>query len=415
MTTLTLDRKKETGQNPRVRFKETDPLKQFEFTSCDNCGKCFSECPYMSLPESQAKAEIQRLKYGTKSIVTDRCMGCMTCVAKCPNKCNPYSLIRARRHEAYNRDGLPEVARVMMPHESQNFRSAVRHTKAEKEYLRKIAEPPEADTILYTGCNALMYPEILQSGIFSDLPPYGAFDYCCGEMYHRMGLYDSARQSGVKLQNALNRTRAKKVVFICVACMHMTSKILPDEFGLNFAFEKQFLASWLLERIESGELEIRKPIKAKVTVQDTCHAKVFGDRIYDDTRKLIKILGAEIVEMKHTKQESLCCGIAAGCSRFSPVDVVSAGFRRTHEATMTGADSTITVCNGCQMAMNIMRVFQPWAPPLVPLVQLVQQAAGEQPNLNISMERSQQMLAGVALQAAPKLLSRNRFFMKPIV
>lgn len=394
-----------------------DPLARFNLDDCEAreaCGECLSRCPYVRLSKRRAAREILRLREGRRSVLLDHCAGCMTCSTVCPRGCDPYALIRARWYERYLKKGLPARAGYMMPHVFPNFRSTVKLSKSEKSLLRKIASPPDADTVLYTGCNSLVYPSIYQSSIFDGLPPFGSLEYCCGEMYYRMGLLDTARESALGLKETFARLKVKKMVFICAACMDMLAYVFPREFGIDFDFEKQFLAEWLLEKIDAGEIRLKKPVRKKVVVHDACHAKIMGPEIHDAPRRLLERLGAEVVEPTHSKNSSLCCGIAAGCPRYSLADMLLASFRRLREFRESGADSAVTYCNGCQISLGMVRLFTPWVPPLVPLVQLVQKAAGERPALDLPSIRSRQVLAGIISHAGPKMLSRRRFFMRPI-
>lgn len=392
-----------------------DPLARFNADDCELCGECLSQCPYVNLSKKQAAREIFRLTNDRHSVMLEKCAGCMTCSTVCPNGCDPYALIRARWYERYREKGLPASAAYMMPHIFPNFRSTVKLSKSEKKLLEKIAAPPDSDTVLYTGCNSLMYPAIYESSIFNGLPPFGSLEYCCGEMYYRMGLLDSARESALRLKEIFGRLKIKKMVFICAACMDMIAYVFPREFGIDFDFEKQFLPEWILDKIDEGKIEMKIPLRKKVVVHDSCHAKIMGPEIHEAPRKLLERLGADVQELPHTKDTSLCCGIAAGCSRFSLADMARASLLRLREFRESGADATVTYCNGCQISLGMVKLFTPFVPPMIPLVQLVQQAAGEKPPLGLPVSRSRQVLAGLFRHAGPKTLSPGRFFMKPIV
>ncbi len=392
-----------------------DPSEVFDFSKCETCGECLSKCSYMSLTPKRAAAEMRNLKDGRPSVVLDLCAGCWSCDPACPNGCRPYSLIRTRWGERYAEEGLPEKARNLIPTEFPNFRASVPQSRAQKSILEKIKNPPDSDEVLFTGCNTLVIAETLQSRVFDSLPAFGSFDYCCGEMFYRMGLFDAARQSALKMRRVFSGLNARRIVFPCAACMSMLSNIYPQEFGVKFDFEAVLITDWFAEKFDSGELEVRAPLNMTVSVQDSCHLKVMDERMYDSPRALLKRLGAKVVEMKLTKKESGCCGVAAGCSRYAMIDLARAGFRRTLESAVPRSDATVCYCNGCLLTLAGMRNFAPWAPPPLPLIQLVQKAIGENPDLGLSAKRSRQVFAGIAVAAAPAMLSRDRFFLSEIV
>ncbi|MFA6449933.1 MAG: (Fe-S)-binding protein [bacterium] len=394
--------------------KYDDPTQVYDAEKCEECGTCLSKCHYLKYTPERAKEEIRRLRAGERSEVMNRCIGCWSCDLYCPNGCRPYSLIRSRWMERYEKYGVPEKARYLMPHEFPNFRSEMRYTPEESALIEKIKTPPDSDTVLYTGCNTLVIADVLRSGIFDGLPAFGSLEYCCGEMYYRMGIFDTGRQAGEKLKKVFSKLKGRKVVFICAACMNMVMNIYPREYGIDFGVEGQFITNWLEDRIDSGKLKITNPLNKKVTIQDSCHAKMMDSEMYDSPRRLLKKIGAEVVEMKNTTTESHCCGIAGGCARYSIVDLARAGLGRLNDTRAPQPDMTAAYCHGCLISLAIMRQFERWTPPLYPLVQMVQLAAGEDPKLSLTASRAMQTLVGIARRSGPKMLSPKRFFMKPI-
>jgi Fe-S oxidoreductase len=391
-----------------------DPSETYNFERCEVCGTCLSRCHYMKLSENRAKEEMRKLRDGEPSEVLNRCFGCWSCDVVCPNRCRPYSLIRARWSRRYKEQGLPERARYLMPHEFPNFRSGLRYSPSEREFVEKIKDIPDGDTVMYTGCNTLVIADALRSEIFEGLPIFGSLEYCCGEMYYRMGLFDAARQSALKLKEIFSGLKARTIVFTCAACMNMISNIYPKEFGIGFDFEALFITNWLEEKLRDGKIEVKKPLEKKVALQDSCHAKTMGAEMYDSPRRLMRAIGAEVVEMENTKTESNCCGIAAGCAKCSIVDLAKAGLSRLAETRGPGPDCTVAYCHGCLLSLSIMRQFEFWAPPVYPLIQLVASAAGEEPVMGLSASRARRVLAGIMLHSGPKLISKRRFFMSPI-
>ncbi len=389
-----------------------NPADFYKFEECKVCGTCLSKCHYMGFDESRAKEEMGRIRDGLPSKVLSKCVGCWSCDLYCPNGCRPYSLIRTRWRDRYDKDGLPERARYLMPHEFPNFRSGINYPDGEREFVESLKTLPDGDTVMYTGCNTLVIAKTLQSPIFDGLPMFGSLDYCCGEMYYRMGVFDAARQSAENLKKVFSGLKVKKIVFACAACMDMVTNIYPNEFGVDFGIEGQFITEWIEERIDSGKIEIKNPLNKKVTVQDSCHLKMLGSGLYDSPRRLLSKIGAEVVEIENTKEDSNCCGIAAGCSKFSIVDLTVTGMKRLAEANRTGADIATAYCHGCLLSLAIMKQFEVWAPPVYPLIQLVQLAAGENPPMGLTASRARRVLLGIMTHSGPKLASRKRFRLK---
>ena len=70
----------------------------FNEQTCERCGICFEQCPFMQLPVETAKEEISKL-IETRSLreVLKNCAGCSYCNIVCPTGSNPYELIREIR------------------------------------------------------------------------------------------------------------------------------------------------------------------------------------------------------------------------------------------------------------------------------------------------------------------------------
>lgn len=377
----------------------------YKADDCSLCGKCLEACPYIGMDNASAKREMRRMRRGEPSAVLEKCAGCATCDMRCPTSCRPYALIRARWYERYLRKGVPDSASFMMPLGHPNFRSAVKLEKHEQRYVETLGRAPAGKTVLYAGCNALLLPEQLQSPMFNDLTVFGALEYCCGEMYYRAGLFDQAEQAARRLQSLLSKTKIDRMVFVCSACYNMISNVYPREFGVNFNFDKEFVTAYLLKKFESGELKTVKPYLKKTVVHDPCHAKLIGPRIHDGARALLEAAGATVVEPEHTRDESLCCGVAAGCPRYSPFDIFSATAKRLAEFDRSGADVAATYCNGCMLSLMSVRNITPSRAPLSPLLEIINSATGSPLDPRTKHKRSRQLLSSIILKAVPSMLN----------
>ena len=96
-----------------------------------------------------------------------------------------------------------------------------------------------------------------------------------------------------------------------------------------------------------GKNELKfKELKKRVTYQDPCRlGRHLG--IYDAPRKVLQAIpGIELAEMKHNKEESICCGTSCwtNCDSYSKQIRVE----RLLEAKSTSADILITTCPKCQ-------------------------------------------------------------------
>jgi Fe-S oxidoreductase len=69
----------------------------------------------------------------------------------------------------------------------------------------------------------------------------------------------------------------------------------------------------LLELLQAGRLRPRKGLGYRVTYHDPCTLGRYNG-VYDEPRQVIEALGCELVEMPRNRDNSFCCGPAAGAS-----------------------------------------------------------------------------------------------------
>lgn len=396
----------ENNENTKIDWSSV--LRQGEH--CNECGACLAACPYIKMDRERAAREMRRLRAGRYSMVLDRCAGCAACEALCPHGCRPYALIRYRWYERYKRDKLPERARFLLPHSAPNFRSSVRLSSQDEKFIATLRRAPDGKRALFTGCNALLLPHQLRSRAVASLDVFGAFDFCCGEMYYRMGLLDHARQCALRIKELLKNSPVREMLFLCSACMNMFKNIYPNEYGVRFDFDMEFMSDELLRKLDKGEIEVKRPLRGPVAVHDSCHAKLMGGGLWESTRSLVRALGADTVECTHTREKSLCCGVAAGCCAFSPIDLGVAAARRLLEFDATGARVAAAYCNGCFLTLDTVRVAFPTRTPVVPLWDLAQTAIGDPPPAGAGRRITRQMLLGVLTNALPAALIPGRSF-----
>lgn len=384
----------------------------FRYEECDLCGDCLYRCQYMSLTREEAVEEMKRLIAGEPTrFLHDRCISCYACDAFCPRDCRPYELILETWHRRYLERGLPVRASYLMPASYPNFRTDIvkRLTPRERELVEEWKRtPPEGEVVLYPGCSALTLPHLLDAGFLRTVPISGDFDLCCGEMYFRQGLFEVVERAAEKLTAYYRDKDIGTMLFVCPAGLNMFRNVLPGQFGAEFSFETEYLGTYLLEKVRSGEIEISTKLHRSVAVHDSCHARILGSEVMDAARELYSLMGLEMREMEHNREEGYCCGFAAGCNKYSPVDMVKASIKELWESQRTGAREMAIYCTACLTTMTMYRWLFPTLQPLRHLLEYLKEATGEEP-YHPAQRRSFYMLSNIAVKAFPKLPSRKTY------
>ncbi|MDI6796134.1 MAG: (Fe-S)-binding protein [Desulfatibacillaceae bacterium] len=379
--------------------------------SCQHCGLCLSRCQYMDLTQEQASMEIFALEKGQKSIVLEKCISCFACNAFCPNGADPYGLILEAWNRRYQKEGLPARARYLMPTKSPNFRENAHYTPVERQLHAQWAQVPTgARRVLYAGCNLLALPLLAMGSLFENLPVFGRFDLCCGEMYFRMGLLEPARQRARYLTDFFKGTKIQEMVFACPACYNMFKSVLPERFGAEFDFECLFLEDILLEDIKAGRLAVSNKLSGTAVMHDSCHGRILGREFLLRRRQFLHLLGLKTVETQEDILEGLCCGMAAGCNSFGGLQIAAASLRQLKALGKSSADMAAVYCTGCLLTLTMLAFLQPFfATPIVHHIELMRRALGEGCKTGIE-RRSAAVMAGVLKKAVPGYLNPARFF-----
>jgi len=142
------------------------------------------------------------------------------------------------------------------------------------------------------------------------------------------------------------------------------------EYCGDFDFEVCHITEFIAKHLD--RLKFRE-WKKRVTYHDPCRLGR-GMGIYDAPREiLMAIPGIELVEMKNTRELSLCCGTSCwiNCNRYSKMMQVN----RLHEAAATGAEILITTCWECAIHFYCAIRPEAWRQVSMDIKDLVTMAA----------------------------------------
>ncbi len=361
---------------------KTREFRFFREDLCDRCGDCFAACPYLELPQEEAKKEIESLIERGTSRALDACNTCHTCDMVCPNHADPYELVLERWWER-RQQGLPTTARLVTPSEPCNIWSCLKAIMPAQELalLRSWDDFSPCEEICLTGFYTSVVPYILQARVLAGLPKVvgsEALYGCAGDIY-KTGRFDMVEQIARRLERVFGEMGVKKVVCSMSAEGMVLKHILPERFGARFDFEVVQLDEWLLERLRSQEIQPVRELGLRVTVHDNCLSKLEGGRLQEVNRETVRRTGCDIVEMAHSREGSLCCGFGAAASHFRVMDIMSSGYRRLREIEATGADAAVIYCPACLFILSVIKEMAGCKVPFYHPVELVEMAAGGEP------------------------------------
>jgi hypothetical protein len=303
------------------------------------------------------------------------------------------------------------------PDSALNFRTYIvdRLPADEKALVKSWADTSRCQEVFYPGCNWITVPYLARTKLLDGVNIKGSLNLCCGETYYRTGQYEMAERAAKRLQAWHEKLRFKKMLIPCTAGRNMFTNVLP-KFGVKLDFEVQHMLPWLLGRIEKGEIKVTRPLNMKVTIQESCYGKFFGDDYMDVPRRLLEKMGVAVVEEELCRQRALCCGIGGGfsyTSSYNPWDITLATIRTLRLARRTGAQALVVYCAGCLQMLTVGQIVYPSRMPIYHIFEMLQMATGEEPARR-HKQRARTMFTGVATNQFPKVVSRKRFFMRDL-
>ena len=209
-----------------------------------------------------------------------------------------------------------------------------------------------------------------------------------------------------------NILQPKHLLVLCTAGTNVFRNVLP-QYGLEYKFESiTSYIEWLWQRLEEGEIQIEHPLNLKVTIQDSCYSKMFGDDYMDLPRRILERIGCKIIELQYNREDMRCCGIAAGFSvdsAYHSFKMRGATVDNLNMAKKTGADVLCVYCSGCLQTYNVAKklYMKPFGMDIYHIIELLQLAIGEVPK-GLVKRTASKMFMGIMKQM-PKLWSNKKF------
>ena len=179
----------------------------------------------------------------------------------------------------------------------------------------------------------------------------GTEEACTGDPARRAGNEFTFQMLAQQNIQVLNGYGVKKIVTACPHCFNTLKNEYP-ELGGNYDVIHH--STFLQELINSGKLKVEGGAfkGQKITYHDSCFLGRAND-IYEAPRELIKALDAELVEMKRSKVNGLCCG-AGGAQMFKEAEKGNkeVNIERSEEALALNPDVIAVGCPFCNTMMT---------------------------------------------------------------
>jgi Fe-S oxidoreductase/nitrate reductase gamma subunit len=357
------------------------------FDACMRCGRCVDVCPSWGAGEPfNPRDFIQSIRHliwqrhsplgdirffirDMKNEVNEKlwyCTTCRACLEVCPIYGPAFEIITKKRIQAVE-DGtnLPKLLNQTLEKlfkYDNPWEPSRKNRGAWAEGLDIVKIPGKGNEVnicYFVGCTtsfdttamtiARSFSKILKVaginfGILAEKEP------CCGDIARRTGEVGLSIEQMEKCIDIFDQYNINQVVTSSPHCYHIFKNEYPET-----RFRTRHYIHILNELIRTGTLNLKKEIKAKVTYHDPCYLGRYN-RIFDQPREIISsIPGISLVEMKHNRANSLCCGGGGGRMWQDPGNESKMSSIRIKEATATGAEILLTACPLCRIMLEDAR------------------------------------------------------------
>lgn len=175
----------------------------------------------------------------------------------------------------------------------------------------------------------------------------GNEEQCTGDPARRAGNEFLFQMSALQNIEVLNAYAIKRMVTACPHCFNTIKNEYPD---LGGNYEVIHHTQFLQELIDQGRLKIKEggTFKGKrITYHDSCYLGR-ANGIYEAPRSVLAQLDADLVEMKRSRRNGLCCG-AGGAQMWKEDEPGDRRINseRVEEALSTGAEVVVANCPFC--------------------------------------------------------------------
>ncbi|WP_411502891.1 (Fe-S)-binding protein [Brevibacillus centrosporus] len=170
-----------------------------------------------------------------------------------------------------------------------------------------------------------------------------------GDTARRIGnefLFQQLAQENIALFEGYE---VKKIV-TCDPHAFNTFKNEYPEFGLQAEVyhHSELLAQWVKE----GRLKPTKEVNERITYHDSCYLGRYNE-IYDKPRVILEAIpGVEVLEMKRSGCDSMCCGAGGGLMWMEEHEGSRVNVTRTEQALEVNPTAIASACPYCLTMMN---------------------------------------------------------------
>ncbi len=357
------------------------------YDGCMRCGRCVAACPSSGAGEAYAPRDFvqwaRKQMWQTQFPLNDirlwnrgdyegtnesmwYCTTCRACLEVCPVYGAAFEAVAKERRQAVEKgtlvptilnQTLEKLFRYDNPWESSKKQRGAWAEGLDIADLTK--RGAVTDLCYFVGCTtsfddrarsiAHSFTKILQlTGVNFGI--LGKKEPCCGDIARRVGEFGLFEEQKEKCKTLFDQYGITEIATSSPHCYHTLANDYPDS-----SFRARHYTMVLKELLKNKKLSFEKPLNVTVTYHDPCYLGRHN-RIFNEPRDVIRAIpGLRLVEMEHSRENSLCCGGGGGRMWQDLKGERKMSEVRLEEAEATGAQILITACPMCLIMMEDAR------------------------------------------------------------
>lgn len=297
---------------------------------CVNCPKCKAECAFLNKYGTPGEIAINYDPSENRWLtMAFECSLCGLCGRVCPVGLRPEKMFLEMRRDAVDRNvaPLPEH-QVLLSYEQ-------RGTSGRFSYY---SLPRNCQTVFFPGCTLpgtrpqqtiAMFEHLKQSE-----PALGVVLDCCCKPSHDLGRSEFFSAMMDEMKAFLTGHGITRVITACPNCY-----CVFKEYGGPLAVSSVYEVLAANGLPDTGSIDGGPT----VSIHDPCVTRS-GSEIHRSVRELVGAKGFSIIEMMHTRDQTICCGEGGCVGSVSPELADNWTNRRREEAD---GRILLTYCAGC--------------------------------------------------------------------
>ncbi len=328
---------------------------------CFQCGTCTASCPWGLVSEDTVsiRSLIRDGQLGLPVNVSHLwlCTTCSYCEAFCPRGVDISGVILGLRQMAWESraspEGFPSLLWSIYWNNNPWSQPPSQRSNWAKDLDLPLYNPARHEILLYVGCTSsydrraqqiakaivlLLREAGVSFGVLKDDEP------CCGEAALSIGHKEYYREVAEQAAKILHENEVDRLVTVSPHCFHALKNENPY---LGNEVRVDHYTSFVADLIEAGRLSFQAGIQGTVTYHDPCYLARHNQEIEAPRRILASIPGLNVVEMKRSGKNTLCCGAGGGRMWLETEPGQRFADLRIHEAKQTGASILATACPFC--------------------------------------------------------------------